>query len=61
MRIELIPSILAAMLLLGSAPLALPARAQTPSAASVETAYETIFANPLRRFQLWEQSRDYSV
>jgi tripeptide aminopeptidase len=46
MRIELIPSILAAMLLLGSAPLALPARAQTPSAASVETAYQAIFANP---------------
>src|SRR6266403_1470631 len=47
MRIGLTPSIFAAVLLLGGAPLAPPAGAQTPSAASaVETAYQAILANP---------------
>ncbi len=47
MRIGLPPSIFAAVLLLGGAPLAPPAGAQTPSTASaVETAYQAILANP---------------
>ena len=46
MRTGLAPSIFAAVLLLGDAPLAPPACAQAPSAASaVETAYQAILAN----------------
>src|SRR6266403_3213639 len=47
MRIGLPPSIFAAVLLLGGAPLAPPAGAQAPfTASAVETAYQAILANP---------------
>ena len=47
MRIGLVPSIFAAVLVMGGAPLATSACAQTPSSASaVETTFQAILANP---------------